>query len=163
LGLLIGFVAFADAEKYLKSHQLTVDGSVLEISGTASRSTVKAALLEFFKQKKLTTQCFRRATRRNRQYVRNNSIQFLKLRLRFRDPIVDSSAASQGSVGPHLHFASGSPSATAGVLSDAVVSKRTLQRIPAGRANSGLGRDKRTPKVPLAASSTRSTTVTVAE
>ncbi len=48
---LIGFVVFADAQKYFKFRQLTVDGSVLEISGMASRSTVKATLLEFFKKK----------------------------------------------------------------------------------------------------------------
>src|SRR5262249_14986683 len=42
------------------------------------------------------------------------------------------------------------------------ISNTTLHLIPPGSCKSGFGRAKRTPKVPLAASSTWSTTVTVA-
>jgi|SRR5882672_1298654 hypothetical protein len=53
---LIGFIFFADAQKYLQPIRLTVADSKFEFPGTTSRSTVKAALVTFFKQEKLKGQ-----------------------------------------------------------------------------------------------------------
>ena len=50
---LIGFIVSNDARKYLATRQLTVDGNVLEISGTTSRIAVKAELLQLFKRQKI--------------------------------------------------------------------------------------------------------------
>src|SRR5438874_916316 len=47
-------------------------------------------------------------------------------------------------------------------ISAASISNRILQEIPAGSRKSGLGSDRRTPNVRLAASRTRSTVFTVA-
>ncbi len=49
---LIGLIFFADAQQYLKPVRLTVADSKFEFPGTISRSTVKEALVTFFKQEK---------------------------------------------------------------------------------------------------------------
>jgi hypothetical protein len=53
---LIGIIFFGDAQKYFQPIRLTVANYELEFPGTTSRSTVKAALVTFFKQEKLKGQ-----------------------------------------------------------------------------------------------------------
>jgi hypothetical protein len=53
---LIGLIFFADAQKYLQPIRLTVADSKFEFPGTTARSTVRAALVTFFKQEKLKGQ-----------------------------------------------------------------------------------------------------------
>jgi hypothetical protein len=48
---LIGLIFFSDAQQYLKPIKLTVEGTHFESPGTTSRSTVKAGLVAFLKQK----------------------------------------------------------------------------------------------------------------